>query len=659
METGTINIHDISNEVFINDVLGVLKFFLLDVVDRSRVTRAELYKRVNSHNLRCREMPYRTRTILDEAVMKPRHEADITELSTLIKNLIVASDFGKQFEFELTLHNVVRAAKGLRNQLRHPKHPGQPLSKQQCVSILVQLMNLAYRLKQLFDEVETEYFQHVIYKIIDKFFNPERRKKVIEDVLREESDVKEIKVIEEKECVKFILCEVGTEKDDSKIGPMNHDLEENANEDVKKHCHAERIKLGMTKTSIDEEEKSLEDNTYEAVKKDCDTERNILGNSDWNIRDNGEWNIQGHGERNIQDHGERNIRGHGERNIQGHGEKNIQGNGEWNRQGDGERNIQGHGERNNQGHGKRNIKSISSVNDKGERYERYSNDCELYALSPIDNKSKPRTNDKKMTRSNTVWHITRKSENVKYLMEDPVVKPDICYMEEDPPQGEMQKMIQLEKKLQQRVCGLSMISSREVSRPGRPVLPILTQTDPLLFLLGNEDISCRLAYQLQVGLMYHNKITFLLLSQLEKAKQPSFHINKSESCKNYKYDLLICYFLDDREKAIRIKSLIKVAINDVSVKLYEEVATPGGFKFELPPKSRKFLILITKGMIEDKSLIHEIENFIVGTANENLLPQDYFVSVVDNHAEVPKSFIAIKQFPLANIADFIDWYKRS
>ncbi|VDI75756.1 Hypothetical predicted protein [Mytilus galloprovincialis] len=271
-----------------------------------------------------------------------------------------------------------------------------------------------------------------------------------------------------------------------------------------------------------------------------------------------------------------------------------------------------------------------------------------------------------MIPSNTVWHKAEPEKYVKLkeqksfqIIEDTV---DILFFEEE---GETNNYDNLKEDLEE--IGITIMSSREVSLPGRPVLDKLTQIKPALVLLEKETISSLQAYQLHVGLKYHNKATFLLLSQLERAKKPSIQIRKSGLSGNYEYDLLLCYCPNhayDKEKAIAIKSMINAAIDDVSVKLYEEVTTPGHCTF-LHARPKHYIILLTKNMIEPMPFIHRIETFIVTrmAAMENHMPQDLFMLLVEDKSLVPPCLIPLKQIPLQDMVeknqDFIDWCKRT
>ncbi|XP_052067435.1 uncharacterized protein LOC127706785 isoform X2 [Mytilus californianus] len=327
---------------------------------------------------------------------------------------------------------------------------------------------------------------------------------------------------------------------------------------------------------------------------------------------------------------------------------------------DAERNRQGNAKQKIPVRAETKIRTMTSVDREDERlFEKCSEDCEKYALPhPINDERRQKTIDKKMIPSNTVWHKAKTEKYVKLkeqksfqLIEDTV---DILFIEEE---GKMNNYINLKEDLEE--TGMTMMSSREVSLPGRPVLPKLIEIKPSVFLLENETMCCLQAYQLQVGLKYHNKATCLLLSQLERVKKPSIQIRKSGLSGNYEYDLLLCYCPYcpyDREKATKIKSWINAAIDDVRLELYEDVTTPGHFPF-LQARSKRFIILITRNM--SRNFIHKVDMFIVRMARENHMPQDLFVLLVDDKSLVPPSLIPIKQIPLQDMEeknqDFIDW----
>ncbi|CAG2210887.1 unnamed protein product [Mytilus edulis] len=275
------------------------------------------------------------------------------------------------------------------------------------------------------------------------------------------------------------------------------------------------------------------------------------------------------------------------------------------------------------------------------RCERNIDECEMYALP-----------HRKHIESRRRTHYNCDMQNLPYLKET----LDVCYVEEE---GELKNYSNLKANLEEKVCGLTMMSSREISLPGRPVLPKLTQIKTALFLLQSKLISCSTAYQLRVGLKYHNKATFVLLSQLERSKMPSLQIRKSGLSVNYEYDLLLCYCPLDREKAIRIQCWINESIDDVSVKLCEEVSTPGHCTF-VQAKYKRYIILVTKNM--SRVFIHNVELFIVRTAMRNHMPRDFFVLLVEDKSLVPPSLIPLKQIPLQDMGEnqvFMDWFQRT
>ncbi|CAC5387730.1 unnamed protein product [Mytilus coruscus] len=559
--------------IFIKDVLEVLKLFLVNVIERSGVSKDELYRRVNNSNLRC--LSLKTKTDLDGAIIKGA-AADIIEISTLIIHLNIASDFGKGSEFEGKLYDDVRAVRRIRNDL---KHAVRPLSNEECYSYLEELKNLAVKFESHLNASPNEYI-HLVHEISNK-----RRQHLIWNALRKKYTLQKIQLTEERALDIIIITIATTTTTNQAKGFLNPfqcvDLNlsevQNMTEEINERDDS---KMGPMQNSV-----SLDNKTDEWVEKDCDAERNKTGRAETKIQ------------------------------------------------------------------------TMTSVDREDERlFEKCSENCEIYALPhPINNESRQKTTDKKMIPSNTVWHKTEKYVKLKeqksfQFIEDTV---DILFIEEE---GKMNNYINLKEDLEE--TGMTMMSSREVSLPGRPVLPKLTKIKPSVFLLENETMCCLQAYQLQVGLKYHNKATCLLLSQLERVKKPSIQIRKSGLSGNYEYDLLLCYCPYDREKATRIKSWINAAIDDVRLELYEDVTTPGHFPF-LQARSKRFIILITKNMMESRTFIHEVDMFIVRMAMENHIPQDLFVLLVDDKSLVPPSLIPIKQIPLQDMEeknqDFIDW----
>lgn len=141
----------ISSILFIKDVLEVSKFFLLKVVERSGISKDELYRRVNNSNLRY--LSPKTKTDLDSAIIKGE-AADIIEISTLIIHLNIASDFEKGSEFEEKLYDDVRAVRRIRNKL---KHTARLLSNEECNAYLEELKDLADRFENRLNAAPNEY----------------------------------------------------------------------------------------------------------------------------------------------------------------------------------------------------------------------------------------------------------------------------------------------------------------------------------------------------------------------------------------------------------------------------------------------------------------------------------------------------------------------
>lgn len=159
----------ISSILFIKDVLEVSKFFLLKVVERSGISKDELYRRVNNSNLRY--LSPKTKTDLDSAIIKGE-AADIIEISTLIIHLNIASDFEKGSEFEEKLYDDVRAVRRIRNKL---KHTARLLSNEECNAYLEELKDLADRFENRLNAAPNEYL-HLVREI-----NIKRRQHFIVD----------------------------------------------------------------------------------------------------------------------------------------------------------------------------------------------------------------------------------------------------------------------------------------------------------------------------------------------------------------------------------------------------------------------------------------------------------------------------------------------